>query len=281
MKFHVAHIIPDPRLHGLNGYKEVIETVIWGLEQLGHKVTYSVNRLSADARNIVFGGQMLSLEAQKDLKDDTIIYNFEQLNHLDSTTVRPEIKSYLTRFQIWDYSEFNLDFWSRLGPKYNVRIAPVGFAPILERISKATKQDIDVLIYGLTNELRLNAFNALAKAGLSTVFVCGLYGTARDELISRSKIIANFSLYTEAQIFEIVRVSYLLANRKAVVAHKEAKTRIESDIGSAVKFSATITFLQDVVDLIQNDGKRRELEERGYETIKKRDIKSILVRALE
>jgi hypothetical protein len=61
-----------------------------------------------------------------------------------------------------------------------------------------------VLISGLTNELRLNAFNALAKTGLSTVFVCGLYGTARDELISRSKIIANLSLYPEAQIFDIV-----------------------------------------------------------------------------
>jgi hypothetical protein len=27
-------------MHGLNGNKEVIETVAWGLEQLGHRATY-------------------------------------------------------------------------------------------------------------------------------------------------------------------------------------------------------------------------------------------------
>ena len=31
-------------MHGLNGYKEVIETVSWGLEQLGHQVSYAVNK---------------------------------------------------------------------------------------------------------------------------------------------------------------------------------------------------------------------------------------------
>jgi hypothetical protein len=27
-------------MHGFNGYKEVIETVAWGLEQLGHRAAY-------------------------------------------------------------------------------------------------------------------------------------------------------------------------------------------------------------------------------------------------
>jgi hypothetical protein len=35
MKYHLAHIIPNPRMHGLNGYKDVIDTLQWGLDQLG------------------------------------------------------------------------------------------------------------------------------------------------------------------------------------------------------------------------------------------------------
>ena len=29
LKFHIAHLIPDPKLHGLQGYKEVIESLTW------------------------------------------------------------------------------------------------------------------------------------------------------------------------------------------------------------------------------------------------------------
>lgn len=28
-KFHLMHCIPKPNMHGLNGYKEVIESVAW------------------------------------------------------------------------------------------------------------------------------------------------------------------------------------------------------------------------------------------------------------
>src|SRR6185437_15004850 len=57
--YHLMHCVPpDPRVHGLNGYKEVIETVAWGLEQLGHKTTYALNHSAQDATNIVFGAQV-------------------------------------------------------------------------------------------------------------------------------------------------------------------------------------------------------------------------------
>jgi len=35
-RYHLAHIIPDPRLHSLKGFQEVVDTVAWGLERLGH-----------------------------------------------------------------------------------------------------------------------------------------------------------------------------------------------------------------------------------------------------
>ena len=77
--FHLMHRIPDPRMHGLNGYKEVIETITWGLEQLGHRATYAVNEGAPGATNIVFGAQVMPVAALAELPPGTIIYNFEQL----------------------------------------------------------------------------------------------------------------------------------------------------------------------------------------------------------
>jgi hypothetical protein len=126
---------PHPRVHGLNGFKEVIETVIWGLEQLGHKVAYSVNRLSADARNIVFGGQMLSLEAQKDLRTTLsfIVSNglttwIQPMSGRRSNPISLDSKYGITANSIWIFGR-------GMAQKYNVKIVTVGFAPILERIS--------------------------------------------------------------------------------------------------------------------------------------------------
>ena len=56
--FHIVHFVPTERHHGLYGYNEVIETITWGLQQLGHVVTYAKNQFLPEARNIVFGHQM-------------------------------------------------------------------------------------------------------------------------------------------------------------------------------------------------------------------------------
>ena len=51
MHFHPTHIIPDPRLHGLYGYLEVIETLRCGLESLGHRVTTAVLHCQASLKS--------------------------------------------------------------------------------------------------------------------------------------------------------------------------------------------------------------------------------------
>jgi hypothetical protein len=73
MKYHLAHIIPNPRMHGLNGYKDVIDTLQWGLDQLGHEVTYAVNQISGEATNIIFGAQMIPAATLRLLPADTSI----------------------------------------------------------------------------------------------------------------------------------------------------------------------------------------------------------------
>ncbi len=274
--YHLMHCIaPDPRAHGLNGYKELIETVAWGLEQLGHRVSYAVNETARDATNIIFGAQVMPMAALERLPRGTIIYNLEQLRGLPQ--IRQEIRYYANapHFEVWDYTQANAASWHALGRQ--VKIVPIGYAPILSRIPKPPRQDIDVLIYGMSGERRMQTVHALSLRGLSTVFVSGLYGAARDELISRTRIVLNINLYAASRIFEIVRVSYLLANRKAVVSDLDADTSVDDDIRPAVKFVSSLAELMNVCEsLARNDQERAKLEELGFSCISRRDVREIL-----
>lgn len=278
--YHLMHCIPNHKMHGLNGYIEVIKSVEWGLSQLGHSVSYAINQADKHATNIIFGAQVLPIDFLKGLPNTSIIYNFEQMRGLKKNEVRPEVQYFADKFQIWDYSTANESTWKMLAAE-RLKIVPVGYAPPLTRIPKPHIQDIDVLIYGLSGPKRLTAFHHLNQAGLRVMFVSGFYGDARDELIARSKIILNINLYDFAQIFEIVRVSYLFANKKAVVATLDASTFIEADFINSMKFSSIKKIVEDCIQLLEDDNERINLEEKGFESFSNRGICEILQNALD
>jgi len=159
-------------------------------------------------------------------------------------------------------------------------LVPVGYAPVLSRIARPETQDIDVLFYGAVNEGRLAAFQALARRELRTAFLTHIYGRTRDEMIARSNLIANVR-GSRAAIFEVVRVSYLMANRKAVLAPIEPETEIEADIRSGVIACDPPDFAAKAQALAADDAARAEAEDRGLSVILKRDIRQILQQALE
>jgi hypothetical protein len=283
MNFHLTHLVVEQPLygagpmHGMNGYKEVIDTVQWGLQQLGHSVDYGLNAVSPTAANILFGAQILSMQLLDDLPPETIVFNLEQLRGVAVADVKPQLAFAAKRFRIWEYSAANLDVWAELGAK-DVRLVPVGFAPVLQRIAKPPEQDIDVLFYGLTGQNRLAGFHDIVQSGLTSLFVCGLYGKRRDELIARAKVIVNIGNYDRTNIFEIVRVSYLLANRKAVVVVIDADTVIDDDIRMAVRTTSMSELVADCKRLIGDDAARVTLEDAGFAAMERRDIR-IAVRA--
>lgn len=279
-KFNLVHCLsPIRKMHGLNGYKEIIDTVAWGLSELGHDVSRTVNEFEFGARNIIFGAHIHPINVLEKYTNDTIVYNFEQMRDIDPTKVRPEAHYIAKHFEIWEYSPANLESWAKLGAT-KVKVVPVGYAPVLSRIEKSEHQDIDVLMYGLTGDKRLNAFHLLSRAGLSAVYASGLYGEARDNLISRSKIVLNINLYSTSQIFEIVRVSYLLANKKAVVATLDSKTFVEDYIKPGIKFTTLEKIVEDCIFLIDNDQARLDLENAGFNAFSERDLKKIIGEAL-
>jgi hypothetical protein len=283
-RFNIGHIVPVQGarsiMHGLYGYREVIDTLQWGLADIGHDVTVSENSLAADRINILLGAQMLSAEQLRQLPQQTIIYNFEQIGRLTAEELKPEIRTVAERFRIWEYSEGNVSAWTALGAANPVVHVAVGWAPILRRIDKPSIQDIDVLFYGLPGQLRLEVFHDLCHHGIRCAFLCGMYGSARDELIGRSKLVLNINSY-RSRIFEIVRVSYLLANSKAVVADLQADTFVEPALGAGIAFSAPDQMLATCDRLLDDDAARQALEESGRRAFEQRHISPILAKAIE
>jgi hypothetical protein len=236
------------------------------------------------ATNIIFGGHLLP-ELLVRCPEDTIYYNLEQLRghpQYDPYGPANTVMLISTKFQIWDYSAANIEAWNKLVPKHPVKFLPIGYAPVLTRIEKAEEQDIDVLIYGSVGEQRLSVFSSLGRLfnGMSTVFACGLYGRARDSLIARSKIVLNITSFSRAKIFEIVRVSYLLANSKAVVADFSTDSHIEADIAGGVVFVPIETIAETCWNLLTDEAQRIQFERRGFECISRRDIRLFLSAAL-
>ena len=280
--YHILHLVPTERHHGLYGYNEVIQTLTWGLQQLGHTVSYGKNQFAQDCKNIIFGHQIAEESILSLVPKGSIVYNLEQYNRLLSEEVENDPRfSFgfsVKNFEIWDYSEDNIVLWNKLKPSFPVSKVPIGYAPILTRIPKAPEQDIDVLIYGSPSDNRVEILKQLCSQGLRVVFLYGFYGEARDALIARSKIVLNIGQYDKT--FEIVRVSYLMANRKAVVADLYENITIESDVANGIMFTSFEQVVPACLHLLAHDDARVDLENRGFDAISKRDIVKILRSAL-
>src|SRR5205823_6520158 len=95
-----------------------------------------------------------------------------------------------------------------------------------------------------------------------------------------SKIVLNLSLYPSSRVFEVARVSYALANRKAVVSDIYPESAIDEDLTEAVAFAPINQVHHKCMELLWDDEARRQLANRGFEAIKHRDIRVILAQAL-
>jgi hypothetical protein len=281
MKFHIAPLVPDRRdVHGLSGYRELIETLRWGLTELGHEVSVRTNGIADGATNIIFGIQMATVALVEELPPDTIVYQLEQMAGVRIDRLKPAYNATARRLHVWDYSERNLEKWHELQPLQQPKVVPIGWAPLLQRIPKREREDIDVLLYGMPGEDRFRILSELCAAGVHCVFACGLYGPARDDLIARAKIVLNVNKYAHSRIFEVVRTSYLLANGKAVVADLHPDTFVEPDLRGAVAFAPLGEITALCLQLLEDPQARRQLEVRGPEIMRRRDIRGILRAAL-
>lgn len=261
MSVHITIVIK----HDVSGsaFEELAETLLHGLTTMGIEATYKINTVLPHATNIILGAHMLSAEEIELLPSDTIIYNTEQI-FPESPWLNSHLLPLIQKFDTWDYSLRNIEQLTALGITKGIYYIPVGFSSALCRIPKAAEQDIDVFFYGSVNERRQRLLEELAARKLKVMLGTASYGKSRDEIISRSKVILNFHFY-EAKVFEIVRVSYLLTNRKAVVAEVDEQTDIDPAFIPAVAGVPYHQLVETCVELVNNERKRIALEERGFQ----------------
>jgi hypothetical protein len=82
-------------------------------------------------------------------------------------------------------------------------------------------------------------------------------------------------------VFEVVRASYLMANRKAVASVLDDDTAIEDDIRAGIAGLPDDILVPAIVGLVSNNAAREELEQLGYEQFCKRDIRVYLEHVLD
>lgn len=213
-KYHVWIVNPPGDVHW-RGLFEVAQGIACSLTMLGHEVVFDQSPpQSWRGRPIVFNSHCLPAypDIMKSLSTDAILYNAEQVQ---SHSAFAPYLSFLERFQVWDYSETNIERMKRLGVE-RVAHCPVGYYPQLECIKPAATEDVDVLFFGSINDRRRQVLRETQRRGLNIKVLFGAYSDERDHWIARSKLILNVHFY-ERPIFEIFRCSYLLANRKCVV----------------------------------------------------------------
>ena len=264
-------IVQPPGYPHSAAFQEVAETVFYGLQALGYEAAIGTNNFIQDGRtgplNIVFGAHLLSAEQAARLPEKTVIYNLEQAG---PSSMWGRIKPLLGRFPVWDYSLRNIEALGAMGYGDAVLHVPIGFRPEMARISPAARQDIDVLFYGSVNERRKKILEALSLEGLSVESLFDVYGAARDAYIARAKVVLNLHFY-ESSIFELVRVSYLLANRKAVVAECDEKTEISPWLRDALAAVPYGNIAAECRKLVEDDEKRAALEKSAFDIFSKKD----------
>ncbi len=276
-RFRVV-ILAEPGSPFSESFREVAETVTFGLRGLGHEATLAINDLDPDATNILFNAHILDEKAAAALDSRIIVYNLEQVVG-DSKHIKPVYVDLIRRHTTWDFSARNIEQWRRYGCDGDIRHVPIGYAPELTRIPSAVEQDLDVLFYGLVNERRAAILHELRDAGLQVEVLVGKFGAERDAAIARAKIVLNMHFYG-SKIFELVRVSYLLANRKAVVAEVDPDTEVDEGLREAVRAIPRAGLVDACVELCYDDVSRRALEVRGHEIFSRRSEVEILSRAL-
>ncbi len=276
--FQVVLVSPAGYVHSA-ALAEVIETVVAGLRALGHQVSYEVNKLALPGpRAIVFGAHLLNPQDAQLLPASTIVYNLEQIGQ-SSSWCSPTYLGPLKRCQVWDYSARNIATLARVGVTGRATHVPIGYVPQLTRVKPSAVEDIDVLFYGSINERRAAIITQLQQSGLNIQAGFGVYGQARDDLIARAKLVLNLHYY-DTSIFELVRVSYLLANQKAVVAEYHDGTEVDADLKDAVRLSPYDAIVQSCSELVAAPEARTALARRGFDCMTARDERRYLAAAL-
>lgn len=255
-------------------FAPVIETLVWGLRELGMDASHAFGEWRADATNIVLCPNLLDDATRRRLPPETILYNVDQIT--PASPMPPSQLWNLRHWRIWDFSERNLAVWDSLG--IAATFAPFGWYPGLDRVPGEVEQDIDVLFYGARNPRREAAIAQFAKRGVRLTVIDGVFGPRLDAVLARAKVVLNIHYYY-SRILEM-RVFYALANGKAVVSERAPRTEVPAVYDDAVRWSPYEHMAEACATLVADADARAVLGTAGRRAVERTLITPILAQAL-
>jgi hypothetical protein len=94
--------------------------------------------------------------------------------------------------------------------------------------------------------------------------VFGVYGRPRDDLIARSKLVLNLHYY-DSQIFEIVRVFYLISNAIPTIGEVNKTTVIGEPFKDAIIGVEYENLVATCMQLTQNPQQTQDIGLAGFD----------------
>ncbi len=274
--FSIWIVTPAGYLHS-RAFEEVSLSLRAAFRTLGFDAPIVTDPAQVKDYAIVLGANLLPHIPRESLPAKLILYNLEQVQQ-DSPWLKQEYVGLLRRYPVWDYSARNIANLKQHFGVTNVTLCGIGYMPELSCIAPAA-EDIDVAFIGSLNPRRKAVLEKIAAAGKQVTAGYNLYGKERDALIARSKLVLNLHFY-DAQIFEIVRVSYLLANRKCVVSETGNDPALEDPLRLGIAFSPYENLADTcLIMLAQSDG-RVAIAQKGFELFSAMSQVPMLKRAL-
>lgn len=274
MRFAISVITPPGYVHS-QAFSELAESLHHALLALGHDSVLSTRTDNRRRRHIVFGANLLVKRPQP-LPEDSILYNLEQLG-ADSPWDTPAYRELLSRYRVWDYAQSNIRRLAEHG--ITAEHLPVGWMPQLKRIPERGR-DLDVLFYGVVNQRRADALNAVIARGLRLHVLTDVYGRERDAWIARSRVVLNLHHYA-ANLFEVVRVSYLLGNGVCVLSERGDDAELEQPYQGAVAFADYAELPDACLALVRDPARQDQLRQSAVEAMARLDLRNLLQPRLE
>ena len=259
------------------GFDDAILPLYYALSRLGHKTDITRDICSAGRLNIIFGAHELEEFCLENIPADSIIYNLEQVTP-GSLAMRQRYLEALSRYAVWDYSLRNVEILQAAGLR-SVNHVPCGYAPEMTRLDPDYPKDIDVLLYGVFNERRIAVLEDLRSRGINAVGRDRLFGAERDFFIARSKIILNVHYYLPG-ILEVIRLGYLLANRKLVVSERNPDTHVPGEYEDTCIFCPYDKLADSIAMLLGKEELCRRQAQRGFELFSANPYEDILAQVL-
>ena len=270
-QFCIWIVTPPNYLHS-RCFEEVALSLREAFAALGHDAPIVTDAVDVVGTAVALGGHFLPrLPHPRDL----IVYNLEQLAG-NADRIVPGYMDILRRYPVWDYSQRNIADLAAVGVK--AALCGIGYMPGLTRIPPAAK-DIDVLFIGSMNPRRGEVLDQIQAQGAKVQVVFNCYGAERDALIARAKLVLNVHFY-EAKLFEIVRVSYLLANRVCVVSESGLDNELEMPFLGGVAFASYGGLAQACLRLLGHEAARGRIAEKGFRQMQALPQTDMLRRAL-